>query len=44
VADAVVVGSVLIQQLAGLTGQPEAIPAALAATVAALRAGIDQAG
>ena len=44
VADAVVVGSVLIKQLAELAGQPEAIPAALAATVAALRAGIDQAG
>jgi tryptophan synthase alpha chain len=43
VADAVVVGSVLIKQLAGLTGQPEAIPAALATTVAELRAGIDKA-
>jgi tryptophan synthase alpha chain len=43
VADAVVVGSVLIKQLAGLAGQPEAIPAALATTVAALRAGIDKA-
>jgi len=43
VADAVVVGSVLIKQLAELAGQPEAIPAALATTVAALRAGIDKA-
>ena len=42
VADAVVVGSVLIKQLAGLSGQPEAIPAALATTVAELRAGIDK--
>ncbi|MEN8206549.1 MAG: tryptophan synthase subunit alpha [Pseudomonadota bacterium] len=42
VADAVVVGSVLIKQLAGLAEQPGAIPAALATTVAALRAGIDK--
>ena len=43
IADAVVVGSVLIKQLAELAGQPGAIPAALASTVAALRAGIDKA-
>ena len=44
VADAVVVGSVLINQVADLVESPEAIPAALASTVAALRAGIDKAG
>lgn len=43
IADAVVVGSVLVKQLAGLAEQPDAIPAALAATVAELRAGIDSA-
>jgi tryptophan synthase alpha chain len=43
VADAVVVGSVLVQQIAGLAERPESIPATLAATVAELRAGIDAA-
>jgi tryptophan synthase alpha chain len=41
VADAVVVGSVLVRQLAELAGQPEKIPPTLAATVAELRAAID---
>jgi len=44
VADAVVVGSVLVKQLAALAGDPAAIPAAVAATVAELRQGIDSAG
>jgi tryptophan synthase alpha chain len=44
IADAVVVGSVLVSQVAELAATPGAIPAALAATVAALRAGIDKAG
>lgn len=44
IADAVVVGSVLVKQIADLAKQPEAIPAALAATIAELRAGIDKAG
>lgn len=43
IADAVVVGSVLVNQIAGLAGTPGAIPAALATTVADLRAGIDKA-
>jgi len=43
IADAVVVGSVLVKQIADLAGQPETIPAALAATIAELRAGIDKA-
>ena len=42
VADAVVVGSVLVGQLAELADQPEKIPSTLAATVAGLRAAIDQ--
>ncbi|MDX2457642.1 MAG: tryptophan synthase subunit alpha [Gammaproteobacteria bacterium] len=42
VADAVVVGSVLVRQLAVLADQPEKIPPTLAATVAELRAAIDQ--
>ena len=42
VADAVVVGSVLVGQLAELADQPEIIPSTLAATVAELRAAIDQ--
>jgi len=42
IADAVVVGSVLVGQLAELTDQPEKIPSTLAATVAELRAAIDQ--
>ena len=42
VADAVVVGSVLVGQIAELAGQPEKIPATLAATVAELRAAIDR--
>lgn len=44
IADAVVVGSVLVKQIADLAKQPEAIPAALAATIAELRAGIDMTG
>jgi len=44
IADAVVVGSVLVKQITGLAGTPGAIPAALATTVAELRAGIDKAG
>jgi tryptophan synthase alpha chain len=43
VADAVVVGSVLVKQIAGLVDQPDSIPAALAATVAELRSGVDSA-
>ena len=42
VADAVIVGSVLVKQLAELVDQPDKIPATLAATVAELRAAIDQ--
>jgi len=42
IADAVVVGSVLVGQLAELVGQPEKIPPALAATVTELRTAIDQ--
>ncbi len=41
VADAVVVGSALVGKVAGLVDHPEAIPAELAATVAAMRAAID---
>ena len=41
IADAVIVGSVLVGQLAGLADQPEQIPSALAATVAGLRSAID---
>lgn len=41
IADAVIVGSVLVGQLAGLADQPEQIPSALAATVAELRSAID---
>jgi len=44
IADAVVVGSVLVNQVAELEKTPEAIPAALATTVAELRAGVDKAG
>ena len=44
IADAVVVGSVLVNQVAELAGTPEAIPAALASIVADLRAGVDKAG
>ena len=42
IADAVVVGSVLVGQLAELAAQPEKIPPTLAATVAELRTAIDQ--
>jgi tryptophan synthase alpha chain len=42
IADAVIVGSVLVGQLAGLAGQPDQIPSTLAATVAELRSAIDQ--
>lgn len=41
VADAVVVGSVLVSQIAERSSQPDSIAPALAATVAELRAGID---
>jgi len=44
IADAVIVGSVLVNQVADLAETPGAIPAALATTVAELRAGIDRAG
>ena len=44
IADAVVVGSVLVNRVAELAETPEAIPAALATTVAELRAGVDKAG
>lgn len=44
IADAVVVGSVLVKQVGELARTPEAIPAALATTVAELRAGVDAAG
>jgi tryptophan synthase alpha chain len=43
VADAVVVGSVLVSQVAALAGEPEKIAPALAATVAEMRAAIDAA-
>jgi tryptophan synthase alpha chain len=43
VADAVVVGSVLVSQIAERSDQPDTIAPALAATVAELRAGIDAA-
>jgi tryptophan synthase alpha chain len=43
IADAVVVGSALVQQIAELAERPEVIPAALAVTIAELRAGIDRA-
>ncbi len=43
IADAVVVGSALVQQIADLAERPEVIPAALAVTIAELRAGIDRA-
>lgn len=42
IADAVVVGSVLVGQIAELADQPGKIPPTLAATVAELRAAIDQ--
>jgi tryptophan synthase alpha chain len=41
VADAVVVGSVLVKQIADRVDQPDTIPATLAATVAELRGGVD---
>jgi tryptophan synthase alpha chain len=43
IADAVVVGSVLVSKVAELADSPESIPAAIASTVAELRAAIDQA-
>ena len=43
IADAVVVGSVLVSKVAELADNPESIPAAIASTVAELRAAIDQA-
>jgi tryptophan synthase alpha chain len=43
IADAVVVGSVLVNKVAELADTPEAIPAAIASSVAELRAAIDQA-
>lgn len=42
-ADAVIVGSVLVSQLAALADQPGEIPSTLAATVAELRSAIDAA-
>jgi tryptophan synthase alpha chain len=44
IADAVVVGSVLVSRIAELSGQPDAIPPALSQTVAELRAAIDSVG
>lgn len=44
IADAVVVGSVLVTRVAELADQPEAIPAAVAAIVGELRAAMDAAG
>jgi hypothetical protein len=38
----VVVGSVLVGKMAELADSPESIPAALASTIAELRAAIDQ--
>ena len=43
IADAVVVGSVLVSKIAKLAGSPESIPATLASSVAELRAAIDHA-
>lgn len=43
IADAVVVGSVLVNKLANFAASPEAIPAEVAAVVAALRAAMDAA-
>ena len=43
VADAVVVGSILVSQIAERSSQPDSIAPALAATVAELRSGIDAA-
>jgi tryptophan synthase alpha chain len=43
IADAVVVGSALVGQVAALTGEPEKIAPALAATVAGMRAAMDAA-
>jgi tryptophan synthase alpha chain len=43
IADAVIVGSVLVNQIAALTEAPERIPSTLAATVSELRAAIDKA-
>ena len=43
IADAVVVGSVLVSKIAELADRPESIPAAIGAIVADLRAAIDQA-
>jgi len=42
IADAVIVGSVLVSQLADLADQPDRIPSTLAATVSGLRAAIDK--
>ncbi len=42
IADAVIVGSVLVSQLAALADQPDRIPSTLAATVSELRAAIDK--
>ena len=43
IADAVVVGSVLVSKIAKLADSPESIPATLASSVAELRTAIDQA-
>jgi len=40
-ADAVVVGSVLVSKIAGLTGTPDAIPGALADTLSEMRCAMD---
>jgi tryptophan synthase alpha chain len=44
IADAVVVGSVLVSQVAAFAAEPEKIAPAVAATVAGMRAAIDAAG
>jgi len=43
IADAVVVGSALVGQIAGMTDQPAGIPAALAKTLAGMRSAMDAA-
>jgi tryptophan synthase alpha chain len=43
IADAVIVGSALVSKVPGLADRPEAIPSALAETLAAMRTAIDQA-
>ena len=43
VSDAVIVGSVLVNEVEALAGSPQAIPAALAAKIAAMRNAMDEA-